>query len=247
MATILVVDDELGIRALLSDGPLTLTAYLRSSNGTSTPIVAAPVVIDRTAPVLASATVTNASPTNSSTYALSYGAISNGTYSQYCILENDTVVANCAWQSGTLPSTYGVSSTNGSKILSVWIRDAAGNVSSRVPTPPVELDNISPTLSVATPANGSFIHLGNYSAYTAGGTCGAPGSAVTFTGAATGSTACSGGGTWSVVIDLSSSLDGALTLSFGHADAAGNAAAVIKGALTMDTVSPVFSFSVAVS
>lgn len=88
---------------------------------------------DVTAPVLASATISNSSPSASTTYNLTYGAVT-GTYADYCILENSTTVASCSWTAGTLPASFVVSSTQNAKVLSVWLRDAALNVSARVDT-----------------------------------------------------------------------------------------------------------------
>lgn len=95
---------------------------------------------------LASVTVTNSSPTTSTTYNLTYGAVT-GVYTDYCILENDTTLANCtsgsAWVTGTLPSTYAVTTSQNAKILSVWIRN--GGVSARVDSNAVTLDTTAPS------------------------------------------------------------------------------------------------------
>src|SRR5690606_18855773 len=103
-----------------SDGPLTLTAFLRNAAGISAPLTSNTVTIMRTPPSLASATVTNADPTNDVQYNLTYGSIT-GTYNRYCILENSTSVGSCSWVTGTLPASYSVTPVNGPKILSIWI------------------------------------------------------------------------------------------------------------------------------
>lgn len=115
------------------DGAKVISAWLRTASGTvSSRIDSNSVTLDTVAPELGSVTVGNSSPTTSSTFTLSYGAVTNAPYTSYCILENDTTVGNCSWQAGTLPASYGVSTASeGAKVLSVWIRDAAGNVSAR--------------------------------------------------------------------------------------------------------------------
>lgn len=115
------------------DGAKTLSVWIRDANGTvSERIDSNTITLDQTAPDIASVSVTSPSPTASTTLSLSYGAQTGGTYSQYCIQENSTAVGSCSWQTGTLPNSYDVSSAaEGDKVLSVWIRDAAGNVSAR--------------------------------------------------------------------------------------------------------------------
>lgn len=116
------------------------------------------IEIDTTAPSLAMAAIVNSSPTPMATYALSFGTVT-GTFTQYCILENSTTVGGCSWTSGSLPSTYAVTSTNNAKVLSVWLRDSAGNISSRVDTNSVTLDTTAPTVSLVTSssANGQYL------------------------------------------------------------------------------------------
>jgi hypothetical protein len=120
------------------------------------------VTLDTTAPTLASATVSNSSPTNTTTYSLSYGSITNTPYNRYCILENDTTLANCSFTTASLPASFTVSGTENAKVLSIWIKDAAGNVSARVDTNSVTLDTTAPTLASATVSNTSPTNRRNY-------------------------------------------------------------------------------------
>ncbi len=103
------------------------------SNCSSSASSSAAYETDTTAPTLASVVVLNRTPTNNRSYYLSYGTIT-GTYSHYCILNNDTTVGNCTWTSGTVPNYYIQTPTNAANTLSVWLKDAAGNVSTRVNT-----------------------------------------------------------------------------------------------------------------
>lgn len=108
--------------------------------------------ISTTPPSLASATITNSSPTNTTTYGLSYGAVT-GTYTHYCILENDTTVGNCTWTAGTLPASKTVGATENAKVLSIWIRNAANIVSTRVDTNSVTLDTTAPQIASFSTTN----------------------------------------------------------------------------------------------
>jgi|GEM_PF-2341857 len=125
--------------------------------------------IDTQAPVLASATIQNTSPTTSN-FMLSYGAIT-GSYSDYCILKNDTDVTSCSWTAGVLPSSFDPQS-NGDWTLSFWLKDSNGNVSSRLDAGPVHYEipvkNTSKNISGApgstvtisfSEANAADLHL----------------------------------------------------------------------------------------
>ena len=111
-------------------------------------------VLDTTAPVLASASISNSSPTNTTTYSLTYGTIT-GSYASYCILENSTTVGSCTWTAGSVPASFTVSGTNNAKVLSVWLKDSAGNISARVDTNSVTLDTTTPSLAW-TPLTSAF-------------------------------------------------------------------------------------------
>lgn len=95
--------------------------------------------IDSTTPNLAAATVANQSPTSIRRFYLVYGTITD-TYTDYCIQEVSTV-GTCSWTAGPLPAYYEVTGVNAAKTLSIWIRDALGNVSTRVDTNVVTYNN----------------------------------------------------------------------------------------------------------
>jgi hypothetical protein len=117
-----------------------LSVWLKNAAGyISNRVDSNSVTLDTVAPILASADITNASPTNTQTYNLTYGSITN-TYNRYCILENDTVEANCTYVTAALPSTFSVDATEEAKVLSIWLKDSAGNISARVDTDSVTLD-----------------------------------------------------------------------------------------------------------
>lgn len=137
----------------LPDGAINVSLTVVGSSQTASLGSVLSITKDVVAPALASASVTNSSPTNSTSYGLSYGAIT-GSYSHFCQLENNTSVAGCVWQSGTLPSSYTVNGTQGARTISTWLRDSAGNVSTRVDSNSVTyLAPISMTWSLVNGTN----------------------------------------------------------------------------------------------
>ena len=140
----------------------TLSVWIKDSQGNvSSRVDSNSVTYDVTAPVLASATISNANPSNTRTYNLTYGSVT-GTYSSYCILENDTTLADCSFVAGTLPSSYSVTATENAKVLSIWLKDAATNVSTRVDTASVTLDTTAPILASASVSNTSPTNTRTY-------------------------------------------------------------------------------------
>ncbi len=93
---------------------------------------------DTTAPILASAAVSNSSPTATTTFNLTYGAVT-GSYTHYCIRDNNTSAVGCTWMAGVLPATFSVTAFSETKVLSIWIRDFAQNIANRVDTNSVVL------------------------------------------------------------------------------------------------------------
>lgn len=74
--------------------------------------------------------ITTSSPTYETSVALS--TPEGLAFTQYCILENNTDSSACTWiDSDTIPSTATISATEGAKVLSLWVRDSNGTISSR--------------------------------------------------------------------------------------------------------------------
>lgn len=220
-----------------ADGGFALTAYLKNDYGVSDAYVSNTITIDRTAPVLAWATVGNADPTNDPVFAISYGAVTFAPYVEYCMQENNTSSASCSWTAGALPSTFNVNPTNGSKAISIWLRDAAGNVSGRVTTAPILFDGSTPTVAFTSPAAGSYANIGNASAFAISGTCSENGRNVVISGAASATVACSGG-TWNTTVDVSGVGSGPFTLKADHSNAAGTSAVQATRGFNADSNAP---------
>ncbi|KHD89759.1 MAG: hypothetical protein OM95_01415 [Bdellovibrio sp. ArHS] len=107
------------------------------------------------APSISSFAISSATPTNSPVFGLYFGG-TVGVPTHYCLQENSTTVGSCSWNSFPLPSTYTVTGTNNAKTLSLWLRNAAGNVSSRIDSNVVTLDTVAPNApsgGATTPAS----------------------------------------------------------------------------------------------
>lgn len=225
---------------LEDDGSISLTIFLKNDQGAvSNAAVSNVVTVDRIAPILASASVTTSSPTSNSLYPLSFGAIT-GSYSSYCIRENNTDPAGCSWVAGTLPSIYSVSSTENAKVLSVWIRDPAGNLSTRVDTNSVTYDGTAPVLASvditnSSPTNSTTYNL-SYGAIT--------GTYVDYC-IRENNTSIAGCVWVNAALPASqivSATENAKTLSFWLRDGAGNVSARVNSdTVTLDTTPPVVS------
>jgi hypothetical protein len=133
----------------------TYTILLTNSFGATATATVGLEVLANTPLTFASITVSNTNPTKTQTYNLTYGATS--TYTDYCLLENDTTITNCSWTAGVLPATYSVTGAENAKVISGWIRDSLGRKSARVDSNSVTLDLTAPTtpssLSLISPAS----------------------------------------------------------------------------------------------
>lgn len=100
-----------------------------------------------------------------------------------------------------------------------------------------------PTITLSSPANGSYANSANESSFSVGGACSAEGQTVTLGGDASGTALCSGGA-WSVALDLSALAEGPVSIAADLTDADGNPATQATGSYTKDTVPPgAFSIS----
>ncbi|MBS1961452.1 MAG: hypothetical protein JST04_04495 [Bdellovibrionales bacterium] len=225
-----------------ADGSFTLTAFLKNGYGVSDPVDSNSIVIDRTPPNLASASITNADPTSNPSLGLNYGLITNGSYAEYCINTNNTSVAACSWSAGSVPSNVTIAAVDGSKTLSIWLRDAAGNVSNPVYAGPIVFDGTAPTVGISSPVAGTYVNAANVSSFAVSGTCSEDTRNVVISGAASATVVCSGGA-WSANLDFSGAPAGAATINVNHADAAGNAAVQASRTFTKDATLPTVAIS----
>lgn len=99
---------------------------------------------DNLAPTLSGVSLVVGAFVNSLTVPLSVGAMT-GEPTQYCLLVNSTNAASCSWQNLPFPTHATLSGGDGAKVVSAFVRDGAGNLSSRVDSNTVTLDTVSPT------------------------------------------------------------------------------------------------------
>ncbi|EQC50842.1 putative lipoprotein [Bacteriovorax sp. DB6_IX] len=123
----------------------------------------------------------------------------------------------------SIPSTYDVSSGDGTKTVYVWTADADGVVSQTPITDTVTLDSTAPVVAITSPSSGSTVNAGNFNNFTVSGTCSEDITTVQYsaTGGDAGTTTCSGG-TYSFDIDYTSAANGAVSVDITHIDEAGN-------------------------
>jgi hypothetical protein len=100
---------------------------------TSDSIFLGPIGVDLTAPIISllSISTTDTYLPNVSQNVLISTDSPTGNYSEWCMLENAVNLSDCLWVSGELPHEYTSGAIHESLYLSVWLRDAAGNVSVR--------------------------------------------------------------------------------------------------------------------
>jgi hypothetical protein len=187
-------DSSGDITSGLTGNPVTLTNGIASFSGI-TPVSGSLVKLRATngtlqtcsntlqpmnPPALASVTITNANPTNQRTMTLSYGQIT-GSYSSYCILENNTNSANCSFITGTLPPDYSGSEPGGNKTLSFWLKDSNGLISQRIDSNPITYSPTVDTISFTGPLSGAAINGTTQQRFPFAGNCSLNGATVSLT------------------------------------------------------------------
>ncbi|KHD89874.1 MAG: hypothetical protein OM95_02125 [Bdellovibrio sp. ArHS] len=98
---------------------------------------------DNQAPTFSGLVIHGGSYVNSTTVTLGVGAMT-GEPTQYCLMTNSADVLSCSWQNLPIPSTINLTGGDGVKVLSAFVRDAAGNIASRVDSNTVTLDTVPP-------------------------------------------------------------------------------------------------------
>ncbi len=126
---------------------------------------------------------------------------------------------------------------DGTVNLTAQMTDLATN-SSPVSSVNVLKDTINPTLSFASPVNGTWVNIANNSAFTISGACSEEGRNVVLTGSATATIPCTSL-SWTANLNLSALADGvnAVELTVNHTDGAGNAATITR-TFSKDVVAP---------
>jgi hypothetical protein len=229
----------------VAEGSLLITvAHTDNAGNIATPATVS-IIKDATTPTITAFTVTNVSPTNTTTYNLTFTASDSPT--QYCILENSTTVGSCNWYSAPLPTSFSVTATNNDKTLSAWVKDAAGHTSTRIDSNMVRLDNVIPTIAITAPVASTYINAtSSLSAYTVSGTCNKEGGTVTIkAGTASIGTASCTSNAWLATVSFTSVADGSISLTAVITDLALTTVTSAAVSVTKDVVAPTVStFSV---
>ncbi|WP_413577785.1 hypothetical protein ACLVWU_04930 [Bdellovibrio sp. HCB290] len=144
--------------------------------------------------------------------------------------------ANGTWETSAASKSWTLPTSGASNTVYAKFRDAAGNES------PCYSDDIThvitlATVSLASPAAGSYINLGNANAFTVSGACSEAGENVTIAvaGLADSTVACSSGA-WTKTLNVSSLTDGSISFTISHS----TATSAVQS-FTKETVAPVIN------
>ncbi len=153
-----------------------------------------------------------------------------------------TNTAGCAtggtWESFATGKSWTLPTADALNTVYVKFRDAAGN-SSVCYDDSITHNSTVPSLSLASPADGSFVNLANVSAFVISGACSEDGRPVeiSVTGQSATTATCSSGA-WTKTLDLSTSAQGDLTFTLNHSRASGATAPTVTKVFAKDTVVP---------
>ncbi len=221
-----------------TEGTVNITATHADLAGNSVTDARA-FIKDTTAPTLAinsPAAGSYVNAANVSTFAV------NGTCSENTrnIMITGDATATFTCSSGAWSGNLNFSSApQGTLNISIAHADAAGNTTTVARS--FVKDTVPPTLAITSPTSGSYVNASTVSSYTVNGTCSENGQAINITGSLTSSSTCSAG-VWNKTLDFSGISDGAITLTAGIVDVAGNAMSTSIN-LTKDTVLPSLSLT----
>ncbi|MBO9667036.1 MAG: hypothetical protein J7501_09505 [Bdellovibrio sp.] len=146
--------------------------------------------------------------------------------------------ANGVWESFAASKAWTLATADATNTVYVKYKDTAGNVSSCY-SDSIDHASTTPSVTLASPASGSYINIANSTAFTVSGACSENGNAVniTVTGLSAQSATCSAGA-WSKTLDLSSLADGSISFTINHSRSAGLDATPASQSYTKDTVAP---------
>lgn len=186
-------------------------------------------------------------------------AINNSNQASYpvgglCSENTRTVSVSVGGRPGTATCNAGSWNTNidvsmigdsGTVAILADHTDLAGNNATQA-TASVAKDTALPTVSITSSPS---INNTNKATYTVGGTCSESTRLVTLNvGGVSGTIACSGGGTWSRSLDVTSVSDSAsVTVTANHTDVAGNAATQASVTVLKDVVIPTVTITTPVA
>lgn len=219
----------------LPQGTFQLTASLNDAAGNSNTANSPTYSKDTQAPTGTLSINSGAASTND--LAVSLGLTSADAADMYI-----TNTAGCttggAWEAFATGKAWTLTTADAVNTVYVKFRDAAGNSSSCYDDS-ITHNSTVPSLSLASPADGSYVNLSNVSAFVISGACSEDGRPVqiSVTGQAATTATCSGG-SWTKTLDLSAAAQGNLTFTLDHSRASGAVAPTVTKVFAKDTVVP---------
>nr|BFD59306.1 hypothetical protein CKG001_14130 [Bdellovibrio sp. CKG001] len=146
--------------------------------------------------------------------------------------------AGGSWEAFATSKSWTLPTADALNTVYVKYKDGAGNTSSCYSDDITHISTV-PSLSLASPVDGSYVNLANVSAFVISGACSEEGRPVNIsvTGQSATSASCTGGA-WTKTLDLSSSPQGALTFTLSHTRTNGAAAPEVNKVFSKDTLVP---------
>ncbi|WP_413294810.1 hypothetical protein ACLSU7_06825 [Bdellovibrio sp. HCB185ZH] len=143
-----------------------------------------------------------------------------------------------AWEAFAASKSWSLATADATNTVYSKFKDAAGNESSCYSDTIVHTST-TPTVTIASPASGSYINIANSTAFTISGACSENGQPVdiTVTGLTVTSPTCSAGA-WTKTLDVSSLADASISFTVNHSSSGGIAATAASQSYTKDTVAP---------
>ena len=231
----------------------------------STSACSSPMVIDTSVPTV---TITTAatwiSNSNKAAYAVSGACGDVGTgisggnvtvkLNDGTTIKTSTVICDNGAYTATFNTTAATALTEGTNHITATasVTDLAGNSTTATQSNRSK-DTVSPTLSLTSASIATWINVANKAAYVVSGTCSDATSGLngnitvtmtdgtnTANGAVTATTTCTGAGTFSTTMNVSTLVDGSSNISItaSVSDAAGNATTTAVLTRSKDTVAP---------
>jgi len=233
--------NTLTITASLSDG----ATNTNSATATRSQDLTSPILVIGSAPAFINNTNKNAYVVSGTCSDALSGIFGNVTVSVGDGTNSKSGTSTCSGgnYSVTLDTTSASpgSLANGSITVTASDNDVAGNTKSATST--TTKNTTGPIVGISSPTTGSFINIANKAAFNVSGTCTAgDGNISVGIGSVNGTTACTGGGTFTTNLDVHSLSDGAVTATISQTDLASNTSTASVN-FTKDTVAPVITFS----
>lgn len=208
---------------------------ITATNATGKANTSVSINIDRTTP-----TFTMTTPTEGTLY--NNSEITTVTFAGTCSETGATLIfsgattGSVSCTSSTWTKTFNLAAlADGSHNITVKIVDAAGNASA-TQSRGFSKDATLPTLTISSPAPGTYVNAATQSAVTISGTCSENSRSINLTSPVAATVICTSGA-WSKTVDVSSIADSNITFSFNHTDAAGNITTASR-TVTKDTSQP---------